>query len=100
MDSLSNTSSALLQSSGLETCVDARLLRDNDQWEEAREFRAHGHALRRLFADLEIDAVLCLDNRPSVCIKDARGLSALQIEDLRRKLWNLGASTILVLETQ
>jgi hypothetical protein len=100
MNSILNTPSALLQSSGLNACVDSRLLRHSGHWDEAPEFRAHGHALRRLFSDLEIDGVLCLDNRPSVCLKDARALSSLQVEELRRKLWNLGATTLLVFETQ
>lgn len=94
------TSSLLLRSQGLESAVDARLLRATESWEDAPAFRSHGHALRRLFLDLEIDAVLCLDNRPSVCLKDARSLSPLEIEKLRRNLWNLGATTLLVLETQ
>lgn len=99
MDSISNTSSALLQSEGLSACVEAHLLRSSDRWDEAREFRSHGHSLRRLFTDIGMDAVLCLDGRPSVCLKDARALSNSEIEELRRKLWNLGATTLLVLET-
>jgi hypothetical protein len=56
--------------------------------------------LRRLFKDLKIDAVLCVEGRPSVCIKDARELSVHEIEVLRRQLWNMGATTILVAECQ
>jgi hypothetical protein len=83
-------------------CVDARLLRASEPWDEAPEFRAHGHSLRRLFTDpeLTIDAVLCIQGRPSVCIKDARQFSADKIEVLRRRLWNMGAATLLVVECQ
>jgi hypothetical protein len=83
-------------------CVDARLLRASEPWDEAPEFRAHGHTLRRLFTDpeLTIDAVLCIEGRPSVCIKDARQFSADKIEVLRRRLWNMGAATLLVVECQ
>jgi len=93
-------SSVLLSSRGLEAGVDARLVREKEAWEHDPAFRSHGHTLRRLFSDLKVDAVLCLDNRPSVCVKDARTLSQSQIEDLRRKLWNLGTTTLLVLETE
>ena len=92
--------SLLLRSHGLVAGVDSRLLRATDDWELAPAFRSHGHALRRLLVDLNIDAVVCLDNRPSVCLKDARSLSAFEVEELRRKLWNLGATTLLVLETE
>jgi hypothetical protein len=83
-------------------CVDARLLRASEPWDEAPEFRAHGHSLRRLFTDpeLTIDAVLCIGGRPSVCIKDARQFSSDKIEVLRRRLWNMGAATLLVVECQ
>lgn len=95
-----NLSSPLLRSKGWEACVDARLLRATDSWDETREFRRHGHALRRIFADLRIDAVLCVEGRPSVCIKDARALSIAEVESLRRQLWNLGATTLLLVEGQ
>jgi Eco57I restriction-modification methylase len=91
--------SRLLGSEGWDTRVDAQLLRASDTWEDSPEFRSHGHAMRRLFTDLTIDAVLCLDKRPSVCVKDGRELSSVEVEVLRRKLWNLGATTLLVVET-
>ena len=97
-----STASRLLRSNAWDMCVDARLLRASEPWDEAPEFRAHGHSLRRLFTDpeLTIDAVLCIEGRPSVCIKDARQFSADKIEGLRRRLWNMGAATLLVVECQ
>ncbi len=95
-----NPSSPLLVSEGWNSCVDARLIRAQEQWEETREFQKHGHALRRLFVDLEIDAVLCIEGRPTVCVKDARNLAATEIEIIRRQLWNLGATTIFVAESK
>jgi hypothetical protein len=92
--------SRLLHSSGWKASVGARLIRASSAWTEAPEFRGHGHSLRRLFEDLQIDAVLCVDGRPSVCIKDARVLSPIEIETLRRQLWNLGATTLFVVEGQ
>jgi hypothetical protein len=49
---------------------------------------------------LKVDAVLCIEGRPSVCIKDARTLSPHEVEMLRRQLWNMGATTLLVAECQ
>lgn len=95
-----NTLSPLLHSKGWKACVDARLLRATDSWDEAPEFRGHGRTLRRFFTDLKIDAVLCIEGRPSVCVKDARALSSNEVEGLRRQLWNLGATTLFVVEGQ
>jgi hypothetical protein len=97
---INNTLSPLLRSNGWEACVDARLLRASDAWDDAPEFRAHGHALRRFFSDLRMDAVLCIEGRPTVCIKDARPLTSKKVEELRRQLWNLGATTLFVVEEQ
>ena len=94
-----NTSkSRLLNSRGWESCVDARFLRATDRWTEAKEFNSHGHVLRRLFEDVKVDAVLFQDGRPTVCVKDGRLLSNTQIEEMRKKLWNLGATTLLMIE--
>lgn len=92
--------SRLLRSKGWDARVDARLLRASQAWDEAPEFRGHGHSLRRLFVDLKIDAVLCIEGRPSVCVKDARTLSAHEVEVLRRQLWNMGTTTLLVAECE
>ncbi len=90
--------SPLLRSNGWKGTVGARLLRASSAWDEAPESRGHGHSLRRLFVDLKIDAVLCVEGRPSVCIKDARALSRVEVEAVRRQLWNLGATTLFVVE--
>ncbi|MCI0388938.1 MAG: hypothetical protein MOB07_09280, partial [Acidobacteria bacterium] len=73
-------------------------MRATNKWVEAPEFRSHGHALRRLFEDVGIDAVVCVEGRPTVCLKDGRRLSETDIEETRKKLWNLGATTLLVIE--
>jgi hypothetical protein len=93
-------SSPLLSSEGWDACVDARLLRASEPWQEAPEFRGHAHALRRFFAELKMEAVLCIGGYPSVCIKDGREMSPTEVEGLRRQLWNLGATTLLVVEGQ
>jgi hypothetical protein len=93
-----NTSaSALLGSDGWEQSTQSTLLRAR-QLAASSEFRGHAHALRRLFDDINADAVLCLDGRPTVCVKDARFGSDEDVEDIRRRLWNLGATTLLVVE--
>jgi hypothetical protein len=94
--------SRLLRSKGWDACVDARLLRRTGPWDQAPEFRGHGHSLRQLFTDpeLKIDAVLCIEGRPAACIKDARTLSDQDLEMLRRRLWNMGAAPLLIAECQ
>jgi hypothetical protein len=51
-----------------------------------------------LFEDIEIDSVICIGGRPTVCIKDERSRDDFAVEETRKYLWNLGATTILVVE--
>lgn len=90
--------SRLLNSSGWDHRAGASLIRSTDDWSEAREFGSHAHTLRRLFDDIGIDAIVCTEGRPTVCLKDGRHLNSEEIEELRKKLWNLGATTLLVVE--
>lgn len=95
--------SLLLESPGWEDCIEARLLRRAERWRDAPEFRSHGHTLRRLFADGKDDgpgteAVLCVKGRPTVCVKDGRSLDDGAVEECRRRLWSLDATTLLVVE--
>ena len=98
---LKHSTSRVLKSAAWDACVDAVLLRRHD-WRNATDIaRSHTHTLRRLFEDktLAVDAVLCIDRRPTLCVLDARERSDADIENLRRRLWNLGATTLLLAET-
>lgn len=75
-------------------------LRATDDWHHGPESRSHAHALRRLFEDVKIDAVLCIEGRPTVCVKNAISLDNRGIEAIRSQLWNLGATTLLIVERQ
>lgn len=94
------TQSRFLRNEGWDSRVGASMVRSTDNWQEMSESRSHGHALRRLFDDITIDAVLCLEGRPTVCIKSATNLNDKDVEGIRRKLWNLGATTLLIVERQ
>lgn len=94
------TKSRLLNNQGWEARIESSLLNAQDDWRNSAEFRSHGHTLRRLFDDLRLDAVLCVAGRPTVCVKDARELSEDEIEGLRGALWNLGSTTLLMVERQ
>lgn len=100
MQHKSVTKSRLLNNQGWEARVEASLLNAQDDWRNSAEFRSHGHTLRRLFDDLRLDAVLCVAGRPTVCVKDARELSDDEIAGLRGALWNLGSTTLLMVERQ
>jgi len=89
---------ALLRNGGWDACVTASMVRASEEWQVRPESRSHGHTLRRLFDDVQIDAVICVEGRPTVCVKDASQLDDNGVEDIRRKLWNLGATTLLVVE--
>ncbi len=95
--------SHLLDSPGWDGCIEARLLRKTDAWPDADEFRSHGHTLRRLFEDskddgIGVEAVICLEGRPTVCVMDGRFLDDASVEKCRRQLWSLGATTLLIAE--
>lgn len=91
--------SRVLRSQGWDDCIEARLLKINDAWQQSAEFRSHAHTLRRLFEDLKISAVLCVDGRPTVCVHQVGHASVSEIEKVRRQLWNLGATTLLLVES-
>lgn len=96
-----NTASRVLKSTAWDECADAVFLR-RDDWRKASDIaRSHTHTLRRLFEDedLALSAVLCLDRRPTLCVLDARERDDTDIERVRRRLWNLGATTLLLVET-
>lgn len=97
---MNTSTSRLIKSPGWDACLEALLLKREENWQNSLISRDHGHTLRRLFEDIQLDAVLCLEARPTVCIKDARNLSDLDVEAMRKKLWNLGATTLLIVERQ
>jgi len=92
--------SRVLKSQGWDGCVNARLLKANNEWQQSEEFRSHAHTLRRLFDDLKLDAVLCVDRRPTVCVFNAGQNKTNEIGKIRQQLWNLGATTLLLVESR
>lgn len=97
------TPSKLLNSLGWDACVDAVLIRASDVSTRPVLLKSQAHALRRLFAQpkdggLAIEAVLCVENRPTVCIRDGRKLSDADVATLRQELWNMGSTTLLLVE--
>ena len=94
------SSTRLLSNEGWGDCVLGTFVRATDDWQNGPESRSHAHALRRLFEDVKIDAVLCLEGRPTVCVKNAVSLDNRSIEAIRSQLWNLGATTLLIVERQ
>ena len=47
---------------------------------------------------LRLTRWFAVEGRPTVCIKDGRHLDDAAVEKIRRKLWNLGATTLLIVE--
>lgn len=94
----STPKSRLTQSRGWDHCTEARYICATDAWTNTPEFKSHGHTMRRLFEDIGVEAIVCTEGRPTVCVKDGRHLNAEEIEELRKKLWNLGATTLLLVE--
>lgn len=94
-----NSVSHVLQSAAWAERVDSVLLKKRDAWDASSIARSHAHALRRLFLDIGVDAVLCNEGRPTLCVLNAGHRSAKQVEQVRKKLWNLGATTLLLVET-
>lgn len=97
VDDKSKTHSQRLYGCVRDASIQAQLLTRSDSW-SSREFRSHWHTLRRLFEDIAIDAVVCIEGRPTVSLLDGTPLRDTEIEDRRKKLWNLGATTLLIVE--
>ncbi len=91
-------SQSLMRRSDWDVCVDARMIWASDDWNDAREFKSHAHVMRRLFDDLGVLAIVCVDGRPTACLLDGRKLANEDIQRTRRSLWNLGATTLLIVE--
>ena len=93
-----NEKSSFIFSDEWNYCFDSKLFRRNDNWQKSKEFRSVGHVFRRLFDDLSLDAILCIDGRPVVGICDGREKTVSQIIMLRRQLWNFGIVNLLMVE--
>lgn len=59
--------------------------------------RPHAHVLRRAFALLKLDGVLCDQAVPLVYFKRVSQIQPTEVLDLHRRFWNHGGAPILVL---
>lgn len=94
----SSTNSTVLNSRAWGNCVDSDILRREETATSDPVWRNHAHTIRRLFEDLSVDLILCVEGRPTLCVKNGQDLDNEAIVELRSNLWNLGATTLLVVE--
>lgn len=59
--------------------------------------RPHAHVLRRAFAVLKLDGVLCDQAAPLVYFKRVAQIQPAEVLDLHRRFWNHGGAPILAL---
>ncbi|MCI0364113.1 MAG: N-6 DNA methylase [Phycisphaerales bacterium] len=63
--------------------------------ELAERIAPHGHVLRRAFALLELDGILCDQAAPLVYFKRVSQIRAQDVLELHRRFWNHGGAPIL-----
>jgi len=60
--------------------------------------RGQSHYIRRAFSRLKLDAVVCIDDVPTIYLKQfARPVTRQDINGLQQKFWNQGVGTLLVI---
>src|SRR2546425_12772675 len=55
------------------------------------------HALRRAFAELKLDGVLCLEKMPIIYFRQVELIEPVEVMRLHRLFWNQGVAPIFVL---
>lgn len=60
---------------------------------------AQAHVMRRAWADMALDGILCVESVPTVYFKTAEQPPAEELRVLQRKLWSQGVAPILIVIT-
>ena len=72
------------------------LYRSEGQWSADPQARNSAHLIRRAWRSLELEAVLTVENKPTVYFKRVTKKNPAVEAELHRLLWNQGTATLLV----
>ena len=67
--------------------------------ESDKSRQPYAHVMRRAWQALKLSAILCIDGRPTVYIKEVQRPNKNQLREWHRKFWNQGTATILIVLT-
>jgi hypothetical protein len=81
---------------GLDARVAPDYIRSEDKLDAAVVSVPQAHAIRRAFAELGIDGVLCVANAPTAYFKWMEDVRAATVRELQRRTWNQGLAPVLV----
>jgi hypothetical protein len=70
--------------------------RSERQWASAPAAQKSAHFMRRAWEQLGLEAILTIEDRPTVYFKRATRKDFVAEADLHRRLWNQGTATLLV----
>lgn len=81
----------------LQTDTAAAFYRSESQWAADPQARNSAHFMRRAWDRLELEAVLTVENKPTVYFKRVSKKNLAEEADVHRLLWNQGTATLLVI---
>lgn len=81
---------------GLDARVAPDYFRSADELDAAAVSVPQAHAIRRAFAELDLDGVLCVANAPTAYFKWMEDVRAATVREFQRRAWNQGLAPVLV----
>lgn len=82
--------------SWLQTNTAVALYRSEHEWAADSQVRNSAHLIRRAWRSLDLEAVLTVENKPTVYFKRVTKENPAAEAELHRLLWNQGTATLLV----
>ena len=87
----------LLAGADLQILPHSRLFCSTTEWTGEAASGVPVHQLSRAWDRLRLDAILCVDGRPTVYFKQVPSKDLASEAELQRLLWNHGTASLLVL---
>ena len=80
----------------LQSAATSVLYRSERQWATVPEAQKSAHFMRRAWDRLELEAILVVEEKPTVYFKHVTQKDPAEEAELHRRLWNQGTATLLV----
>jgi hypothetical protein len=80
----------------LQSAATSVLYRSERQWATVPEAQKSAHFMRRAWDRLELEAILVVEEKPTVYFKHVTQKDLAEEAELHRRLWNQGTATLLV----
>lgn len=93
---MSGTADKFFPEGWLKTDTAVALYRSEREWADDPQARNFAHFMRRAWGSLGLEAILTIENKPTVYFKRVNRRDAAAESELHRLLWNQGTATLLV----